>query len=244
MLIVNYHAITPRASRIGATRSQLESDMRGLLAAGFRCVTLDDCCEWMAGRLSLPPRTAAVTFDDGYESVLTGALPLLAELGVPSALFVIAGRLGMDNRWEGQRAGAPPLPLIDREALQETARMPLVTIGAHTWSHLTLGPLDDAKARREIVQSADALEDVISKPVRFFAYPYGRSTRRDRALARDRFSLAFAVGPAIAEAQGDRWEVPRVDCHDLRVALRLGIAGRASMVPYLRVRGTLRYLRS
>lgn len=39
------------------------------------------------------PDAVAVTFDDGYRGVLTHAAPILAEAGIPAAVFVVTGTL-------------------------------------------------------------------------------------------------------------------------------------------------------
>ena len=42
---------------------------------------------------TLPPRAVALTFDDGYASVLETAWPLLRERGLDATLFVVTGSL-------------------------------------------------------------------------------------------------------------------------------------------------------
>jgi peptidoglycan/xylan/chitin deacetylase (PgdA/CDA1 family) len=64
-----------------------------VLASRYRVVTLDEA-------LSGPPRTGAgrrtvvVTFDDGFRSVLTQALPRLMAAGIPATVFVCPGYVG------------------------------------------------------------------------------------------------------------------------------------------------------
>jgi peptidoglycan/xylan/chitin deacetylase (PgdA/CDA1 family) len=61
-----------------------------LEAIGRLCVpvSLTEVEAALAGGRSLPPRAVHVTFDDGYRSVLTRALPLLERAGVPASVFV------------------------------------------------------------------------------------------------------------------------------------------------------------
>ena len=242
MLIVNYHAVGPERSPITCTLDDLRSDIRGLRDAGFEFVTLDQCADWLEGSAPIGSRAVAITFDDGYASVARLAVPFLAAESVPCAVFVIAGRLGGDNRWPGQWKSVPTLPLVDRALLAEMIGGG-VSIGAHTSTHPVLPFLDDAAARREIVDAAARLEDLTGRPVRHFAYPYGLKSNRDAALAGERYRLALSTTPALVGRTATRVDVPRVDCHDVRIALRLGLAAGHLFPPYLAVRAALRRLR-
>ena len=239
MLIVNYHAIGPERSPISCTLDDLRSDVRGLRDAGFEFVTLDGCADWLEGAKPLPSKSVAVTFDDGYASAARDAVPFLVAERVPCAVFVIAGRLGGDNRWPGQWKSVPTLPLIDRTALAEMSAAG-VCIGAHTFTHPVLPSLDASAARREIVDAASRLEEIVGRPVRHFAYPYGLKGARETALAGERYRLALGTTPALVGRTADRADVPRVDCHDLRMALRFGLTGGAVFTPYLKARAALR----
>ena len=242
MLIVNYHAIGPERSPISCRMDDLRSDIRGLRDAGFEFITLDACADWLEHPEPITSRAVAITFDDGYASVASQAVPFLTAERVPCAVFVIAGRLGGDNRWAGQWKSVPILPLVDRAALAEMGAAG-VCIGAHTFTHPVLPSLDDLTARREIVDAAAPLEDVVGRPVRHFAYPYGLRNTRDVALARERYRLALTTTPALVGPTASPTEVPRVDCHDLRIALRLGLSARRTLGPYLTVRAALRRYR-
>jgi peptidoglycan/xylan/chitin deacetylase (PgdA/CDA1 family) len=242
MLIVNYHAIEPQRSAISCTVEDLRADIRRLRDAGFTFLSLDQCAEWLAGARALPARAAALTFDDGYASVASRAVPYLAAQSVPCTVFVIAGRIGGDNRWPGQWPSIPTLPLVDRPALLDMAAAG-VTVGAHTFTHPVLPALDDESARREIVDAAAAIEDAVSRPVHYFAYPYGFRSPRDIALARGRYRLALSAHPALIASGADPADVPRADCHDVRVALRLGLASGSGARPYFMLRRTFRQVR-
>lgn len=51
----------------------------------------------------VPERAVAVTFDDGYEDLLTEARPLLERHDVPATAFLIAGLLGREFWWDALR---------------------------------------------------------------------------------------------------------------------------------------------
>jgi peptidoglycan/xylan/chitin deacetylase (PgdA/CDA1 family) len=48
-----------------------------------------------------------------------------------------------------------------------------VTIGSHTSTHARLTELPATQVSRELSDSKRQLEDLLGKPVRYFAYPYG-----------------------------------------------------------------------
>ena len=239
MLVVTYHAFGAPASRVVTPMHWLEDDLSALIDAGFSFVSLDACAQWLAGRLVLPARTAVVTFDDGYASVVTDALPVLMQLQVPSAVFVVAGRLGLDNRWPGQPAWVPRLPLLDGGMLRDLAEAG-VTIGSHSWSHPRLPMLDDATLHDELVAAADRLEQAVDAPVRHLAYPYGRCGTREIAKARSRFTTAVTAVCRPVQQHSDPHALGRIDAHDLHVAARLDVLSSMALRPYLAARRGLR----
>lgn len=124
------------------------------------------------------------------------------------------------------------------DELQDLAREPDVTIGAHTLSHPMLATLETTAAEREIAESKALLERQLGRPVRHFAYPYGD---RSSAGARE-FRLASDSGfaTAVTSRPGHLFSdhadylhaLPRVSINGLfqhRAALRALFSG----VPFL-----------
>lgn len=242
MLIVTYHAIGERSSPVVSTVAQLEADLTGLIEAGFRLVSLDDCAAWLAGRCELPARCGAVTFDDGYTSVVLDALPVLERLSVPTTVFVIGARIGTDNQWPGQWRSVPRMPLADAAQIRDLLAAG-VAIGSHTWSHPDLPCLDEESLRAEICDSADRLEQVFAQPIRHFAYPYGHRSEREIAMARTRYRTAVNAQPGLVARGADPHDLNRVDCQDLRIARKLRLNDPPLLAPYLTARSRLRRVR-
>lgn len=80
--------------------------------------------------------------------------------------------------------------LMDWRELKEMARDPLATLGAHTVNHYTLGRLDEAAARHEMLASKEQIEAQLGRPVQHFAYPFGGP----QAVGPREFALAKACG--------------------------------------------------
>jgi peptidoglycan/xylan/chitin deacetylase (PgdA/CDA1 family) len=106
MLVLSYHAIKPSGpgastmafSSLHVTAAQFETHCR-ILASLCNPISLDD---WRAHRDAgrpLAPRPVLVTFDDGYRSVLTEALPVLERHGVPAVIFACTGPIESGTRF-------------------------------------------------------------------------------------------------------------------------------------------------
>lgn len=79
------------------------------------------------------------------------------------------------------------------DELRDLAADPLASFGAHTSGHYALAKLPLERARYEMVQSRQRIEQELDRPCRHFCYPYGDESsagEREFALARD---LGFAT---------------------------------------------------
>ncbi|HKM48845.1 MAG TPA: polysaccharide deacetylase family protein [Terriglobales bacterium] len=90
-----------------------------------------------------------------------------------------------------------------------------IEIGSHTITHPILGALKPENARSEIADSKSALERLLGKPVRTFAYPFGAPgldfTPRDEALVEESgYALAFAGEGGFVTRSSKQFALPRV----------------------------------
>ncbi len=65
------------------------------------------------------------------------------------------------------------LPMLAPGELREMAAAG-IEIGSHTVTHPALPALDRAAALGELTESKTVLESALGRPVRFFAYPFGK----------------------------------------------------------------------
>lgn len=113
-------------------------------------------------------------------------------------------------------AGIEALPtdlMLTRSQLIEMSRRG-VEIGGHTVFHPVLTSLADDAARSEISHGKTALEGLIDKPVRCFAYPVGLPGRdfdqRHVSMVRELgFELAVTTANRMANRESDPYELPR-----------------------------------
>ena len=66
----------------------LFNEQMQVLRQKYNPVTLDDIADWMKGNKQLPPRSVAVTFDDGFEDNYTVAAPIMEKYGIFGAFYL------------------------------------------------------------------------------------------------------------------------------------------------------------
>ena len=129
----------------------------------------------------------AVTFDDGYQTILRNALPELAQRGIPCTIFVAPGALGMRPNWTDYSGGADASlndPILSVEQLQRLSP-DSVEIGSHTVTHPMLAQLPERDARMELCRSRSMLAEILGRDVKLFSFPYGSFNARLLELCRD-----------------------------------------------------------
>ena len=136
---------------------------------GFTAVTLTQVWKNWHHRGRLPARPVVLTFDDGYRSVATSALPILRRRGWPAVLNLKVGNL-------------EPGSFTDADVRKLLAAG--WELGAHTFTHPDLRTLDDAALEREVAGSKAVIAKRFGVRVDFFCYPAGRYDRRVIAAVR------------------------------------------------------------
>lgn len=211
VLVLCYHALSPDwPAALSTTPERFEEQLQLLLSRGYVGATFERA-------VTDPPakRTVAVTFDDGYRSVVDLALPIMQRLGVPGSLYVPSDFPGTGRplAWEGtdRWLGGPhehELACLDWDELRGLADAGW-EIGSHTRSHPHLTRLSDAELAAELGDSRTACEEGLGRPVPTIAYPYGDVDERVIRATRDAgYSAAAALPDRLGATDPLDW--PRV----------------------------------
>ena len=174
------------------------------LASETRVVSLSSAYE--RSHLDKRRLNVALTFDDGYKEHATYVPELLEELGLPATFFVPSGSLdlssGQADRFTRDRLRRrASLQFMTSAELAALARRPLFEIGGHTRTHADLGQLmDQAEFDDEIAGDKAALEQLIGRPLRWFAFPFGVASNVTalalRAIEEAGYRSSFTIMPS------------------------------------------------
>jgi peptidoglycan/xylan/chitin deacetylase (PgdA/CDA1 family) len=195
-----------------------------LLARARTVVTLGSLVD---GVMAEGPPAVAITFDDGYRSVLTTAAPVLAHFGFPATVFLPTAFVGASNTWD------PPspcgLPIMDAGELRALRDMG-IEVESHGHRHIDFARASEEEIRADLETSLAEIEQVTGRRPRFLAYPYGAtSPEACRAAAEMGFDAGFSI--AVPHAGTYQWARTPINRRDGLSMFRLKTGG-----DYLRLR--------
>ncbi|MDW8208691.1 MAG: polysaccharide deacetylase family protein [Chloroherpetonaceae bacterium] len=196
-----------------------QRQMQLMATLGYRTRPFAEIVDALTRGRSLPRRTFAVTFDDGYSCVGVHAAPALEVHGFVATVFVVSGAAGGTNLWD-RSTGWPELPLMGWEELRRLHALGW-EIAGHTASHPRLACLEDAVAQAEILEGKKAVEAQLGCALKTFCYPFGSFNPRTPALVRAAgFEGACTTRSGLAQPGMDPFLLPRV-----KVAYRDRVSG-------------------
>jgi peptidoglycan/xylan/chitin deacetylase (PgdA/CDA1 family) len=114
--------------------------------------------------------SVCITFDDGSETDLIAAAPVLREFGFNATFYLTAGFLGTPGYLNPGQVRD-----LDAQGFQ---------IGCHSMTHPYLSDLPQPDLKREVVEAKLQIEQIVGHPIEHFSCPGGRYDRRTLQIAR------------------------------------------------------------
>jgi peptidoglycan/xylan/chitin deacetylase (PgdA/CDA1 family) len=114
--------------------------------------------------------SVCITFDDGCETDLIAAAPVLLEFGFNATFYLTAGFLNTPGY-----LNAGQVRDLDAQGFQ---------IGSHSMTHPYLSDLTEAELKREIVDAKILVETIVGHSIEHFSCPGGRYDQRTLQMAR------------------------------------------------------------
>lgn len=186
--------------------------MLQFLTSRYNLITFED---FVSKRLEKKKINILLTLDDGYASWHNVGLPLMKRYGICPVAFVSSGFIGNEISEEQRQYAAEKLllPSFDAPATWESVRILQKEgweIAGHTTSHPFLSKLGSAECAQEITEDKKKIEQVIEKPLRAFAYPFGDFTADSaEAVKRAGYTHAFTTHSDFVRVNQDLHMIPR-----------------------------------
>jgi peptidoglycan/xylan/chitin deacetylase (PgdA/CDA1 family) len=164
------------------------AQMDTLARSGFVPITDDDLYAHLTTGAPLPPKPILLTFDDGSESQVQNAVPILEQHRFPATFFPMT--VVLDKRmW---------ITTDQIRRLQASG----FTIGSHTYDHEPVSGYHDADFQRQLVAPRRELSAIVGRPVADFAFPYGDWRRSSLPhVAAAGYRMAFGLDTPADPAQ-------------------------------------------
>lgn len=191
------------------TKEMFAKQMKILHDHGYTTLTLAELHEFLQGKLTIPPKSIVITFDDGFKNNAELAYPILKKYGFTAVNFLITGHISTKNtpydatevQYMTTQDIANTCDTFDFEShtfalhhLEKNGDSYVVSKEAHTVKH-------DIKTSFRQLQSTKA-----------FAYPYGIYDQRTLALLEQADAqLAFTTEPIKARPGVSLLEIPRIE---------------------------------
>lgn len=192
--ILIYHDVSESSSsQMAVTPDMLESQVDWLRIRGT-IVSLEEAIE----RRSDPDADTlfVLTFDDGHRGLYDSAFAMLKAKEVPFTIYLNTAPL------EGTGPPRPGTGAMKWDEVREMLDSGLVTLGAHTHSHVDMRTVTGQIAKEELTTANDLLLSRTGVAPRHFAYPWGYWSDVADTLVRDLYdSAALGSGPGIGPDQ-------------------------------------------
>jgi peptidoglycan/xylan/chitin deacetylase (PgdA/CDA1 family) len=202
--ILMYHVIAPAPAGapfpgLYVTPEEFAAQMRALQRGGWTAVTLDQVSAYWRKGISLPHgKPIVVSFDNGYQSQFTRALPILRRLGW----------VGDENI---QLTGLPP----SQGGLGDDEIRGLIAAGweldTQGISHADLIALDAQQLHEQVATSRATIQRRFHVPVNWFCYPSGHYDASVIAAVRAAgYAGSTTVVPGWARSSEDPYRLHRL----------------------------------
>jgi peptidoglycan/xylan/chitin deacetylase (PgdA/CDA1 family) len=167
----------PGYVRYVVSRDRFATQMRRLREWGFDGVSVGDA---LSGKSMRKP--IVVSFDDGCESDLVVAAPILRQEGIGATFYVSSALIGQAGYLSSSQ-------LVSLAALG-------FEIGCHGATHRYLTELTDRDLVDETLGAKEVLEGLVGQPIEHFSCPGGRWDERVRRAVRSAGFRSMATSDA------------------------------------------------
>lgn len=150
---------------------KFEKQMSYLLKKGFTFYSASELIDFFRSNGKFPDKGITLTFDDGWKDNYVNAFPVLKKLGIKATIFLVPSCLGKTTD-QVTADGEGPREHLSKNDVVEMSRSG-IEFGSHSMNHKLFNKITPAEIDNEVVESKNAIENLVQKPCKIFAYPAG-----------------------------------------------------------------------
>lgn len=197
--VLCYHHIRdlqmPSKSSMGyeVTVNQFKTQMKALADSGYKTITPEQYYNYLVYGSPLPEKPVMLTYDDTDEEQFSIAKPEMDKYGFKGVYFIMTISIGRPR-------------YMTKEQIKQLSDEGHV-IASHTWDHHRVDKLKDQntidyRGKKTVVNEWDfqltntkkQLEEMVGKPVEYFAYPFGVWSKEALPKIQERgYKMAFQL---------------------------------------------------
>lgn len=205
--ILVYHRFGPVVADSMTTRTAIfEAQLARLRAEGYAILPLADVVAGLRGQAPLPPKSLAITVDDGHRTVHSDLLPIIRRERLPVTLFIYPSAISNADY------------AMTWAQISDLLATGTVSVQSHTYWHPNfhierrrLAP-DDYRAfvRNQMEKPRRVLKARLGVDADMLAWPFGIvDGELEAAAAAAGYRAAFALGNRNASAADSPLALPR-----------------------------------
>ena len=137
-----------------------------------------------------------LTIDDAYSSFYENAWPYLKKNKIPFILFVSTKQIGKNG-------------YMSWSQIKEVETEKFAYIGNHSHSHDYLIDFTFNDFKLDINKSIKIFKENIGYNPKFFSYPFGEYSLKQKNYIKKKFQIAFGQHSGVIDINKDRYELPR-----------------------------------
>lgn len=204
--ILTYHDVVdtiegdPKAT-VNISVKKFEEQIKWLKKHNYKSISMDEFYNWKTKRKKIPRKSVLITFDDGWKSFYTKAIPILEKYDMKASVFIIWSYSSNPNN-------EAYMTLEEINDVKENHKD--MEILSHSYNlHLRENAeIDDYDLYKKDFSEINKYYENI----KYYAYPFGyRNENYIKALKEKGYKLAFTFGPYdFTTKKNNNYEIPRI----------------------------------
>lgn len=205
-VILQYHHVSETLPAVTSVSADTFTEhLNYLKQHNFNVIPLNELISSIQQGQSLPDKTIAITFDDGYNNNYEQAAPILEKFNYPYTIFVnpklIDEGKGYVMGWDKLKELAKKGALISNHS------------GEHNYLHKKQADESDAqwktRIKNDILSSQQRIKEEIGHDFKYLAYPYGEFNNQLQALVKKLGFIGIGQHSGALDASSDFTRLPR-----------------------------------